>query len=72
MNTKWQVQCFDGHNRPISRPVFVSARSAKRAIATGKFWMRVVGIKRRGTVVASRYYRERDPELRGYVVRTSS
>lgn len=67
MSTRWQVQCFDGHNRPVSSPVWVAARTAERAVRAGKYWMRVVGIKRRGTVVARRYHPQHDPAFRGYI-----
>lgn len=60
---RWQVQCYDSHHRPIGTPVFVGARNQQRAIATGKYWMRVLGRKVRGSVVAKRYHPERDPEF---------
>jgi hypothetical protein len=60
-NQKWEVQCFDSHGRPASSIVYVAARSEQAAIATGKYWMRVIGIKRRGTVRAKHYHPERDP-----------
>ncbi|MGJ7557459.1 hypothetical protein ACSFBI_25995 [Variovorax sp. RB3P1] len=66
---QWQVQCFDNHGRPSSRPVWVGAANAQRAVAAGKYWMRLVGIKRRGNVVAKPWDALNDPAMRGYVVR---
>jgi hypothetical protein len=64
---QWEVQCFDGNRRPVSRPVFVGARNYERAIAAGKYWMRMLGIKRRGTVMAKHWDALNDPAMRGYV-----
>lgn len=64
----WQVQCFDSHGRKSSAAVWVGAASQQRAIAAGKYWMRIVGIKRRGTVVAKHWDALNDPAMRGYVV----
>ncbi len=58
---RWEVYCIDGHARRLTSSVFVRATSEQRAIATGKYWMRVICIKRRGTVIAKRYHPERDP-----------
>lgn len=73
-NLKWEVRCFDSHGRACSNPVYVCARSERAAITTGKYWMRVVGIKRRGTVNAKPYRPELDRELiaRGFVKATGS
>lgn len=68
-NLKWEVRCFDSHGRVASSPVFVCARSERAAVAAGKYWMRVVGIKRRGNVSAKPYHPEQDRELlaRGFI-----
>jgi hypothetical protein len=58
---RWEVQCFNGNGKPISSAVYVIAADQERAVKAGKYWMRVVGIKRRGDVKAKRYYPERDP-----------
>lgn len=72
-NLKWEVRCVDSHGRVASSSVYVNARSEQAAIATGKYWMRVIGIKRRGTVVAKTYRPEHDCELlaRGFVRRNT-
>lgn len=67
---KWMVRGVDGHNKPVTSPVFIQAQTVDGAVRTGKYAMRVFGIKRRGTIVATRYQPEHDPEfLRGGWIR---
>jgi hypothetical protein len=66
---KWEVQCFTGNGKPASSAVWVIAADHDRAIKAGKYWMRVVGIKRRGTVQAKRYHPHLDPAIRMWVTR---
>ncbi|MBV7482491.1 hypothetical protein [Bordetella sp. BOR01] len=68
MNTRWEVRCVDGHGRPLSSPVFVCSATSTGACKAGRAAMRLVGIKRRGTLVAKRYDALNDPVMRGYVV----
>lgn len=70
MNTRWEVRCVDGHGRSVSNPVFVCSATESGAHKAGRAAMRLVGIKRRGTLVAKRYDALNDPVMRGYVVRT--
>jgi hypothetical protein len=67
---RWEVQCFTGNGKPCSSAVWVIAADQERAIKAGKYWMRIVGIKRRGEVRAKRYHPERDPEIRMWIVPT--
>lgn len=60
---KWEVRFFDSYDKPTTKPVYVSAPTKERALAAGKSLTRMLGMKRRGTARAKRYFPERDPEL---------
>lgn len=67
---RWEVQCFTGNGKPASSAVWVIAADQERAIKAGKYWMRIIGVKRRGEVRAKRYHPHLDPEIRMWIVPT--
>lgn len=68
MNTRWEVRCVDGHGRSVSNPVFVCSETSSGAAKAGRAAMQLLGIKRRGNLVAKLYDALNDPVMRGYVV----
>lgn len=67
---QWEVYPVDKTGRACGRSVYVSAANQDRALACGKYWRRVLGMKRAKDMVARRYYPQNDPALGAWVVRT--
>lgn len=64
---QWEVFAVDKKGKACSRAVYVAAPTQERAIAAGKYWRKVVGMKAAKVVVARRYYPQHDPSMAAWI-----
>lgn len=67
---QWEVYPVDRKGRACGNSVYVAAPTHERAIACGKYWRRVLGMKHSKHVVARRYYPQNDPSMAAWVIKT--
>lgn len=64
---QWEVFPVDKKGKACGSAVYVCAENEQRALACGKHWRRVLSMKHSKTIVARRYYPERDPSMAAWI-----